>query len=64
MALRQSWMTLKGPRLRDASTAHLMIEFYKNLDCKLDKAQTLRQTMLGTMKRYPQPIDWAAFMLT
>jgi CHAT domain-containing protein len=41
-----------------------MVGFIASNNRKLDKAQALRQTMLGTMKRYPQPIDWAAFMLT
>lgn len=48
----------------DASTAELMVEFYRNWrDRKLDKAQALRQAMLTTMKTHPNPKNWAAFTL-
>lgn len=48
----------------DAPTAELMVEFYRNwLDRKLDKAQSLRQAMLTTMKTHPNPKNWAAFTL-
>jgi CHAT domain-containing protein/lipoprotein NlpI len=47
----------------DAATAFLMMEFYQNLQGNLDKAQALRQAMLTTMKKYPDPISWAAFTL-
>ena len=48
----------------DAATKVLMEEFYHNLrDQKLTKAQALRQAMLTTMKSYPDPNLWAAFML-
>lgn len=47
----------------DAPTADLMIEFYKNLQVNLDKAQALRQAMLTTMKKHPNPRDWSGFML-
>ncbi|MEO1558888.1 MAG: CHAT domain-containing tetratricopeptide repeat protein [Cyanobacteria bacterium J06632_19] len=48
----------------DAPTAELMSEFYRNwLDGKLDKAQALRQAMLTTMKKRPNPRNWAAFTL-
>ncbi len=29
----------------------------------MDKAQTLRQAMLSTIKQYPKPGNWAAFTL-
>jgi CHAT domain-containing protein len=51
-------------KVPDESTAFLMAEFYKNWkERKLDKAQALRQAMLTTRDKYPQPLDWAAFTL-
>ncbi len=48
----------------DNATKALMEEFYRNLHLKqLTKAQALRQAMLTTMKDYPNPNFWAAFML-
>ena len=47
----------------DAPTSALMIAFYQNLLQKMDKAQALRQAMLTTLKVYPNPQDWAGFML-
>lgn len=46
----------------DAPTAFLMSEFYRNLR-NGNKAAALRQAMLTTMKRNPDPKDWAAFVL-
>jgi CHAT domain-containing protein len=47
----------------DAPTAQLMTEFYAQLQRYSDKAQALRQAMLVTKKQYPNPKDWAAFIL-
>jgi CHAT domain-containing protein/uncharacterized protein HemY len=47
----------------DGSTQHLMGEFYHHLSQTTDKAQALRQAMLKTIQRYPNPVDWAAFTL-
>ncbi|WP_341531788.1 CHAT domain-containing protein (plasmid) [Nostoc sp. UHCC 0302] len=47
----------------DAPTALLMTEFYQNLQKNPDKAQALRQAMLTTMKKSPNPVNWAAFTL-
>jgi len=47
----------------DGATAELMTEFYRNLQHHPDKAQALRQAMLTTKKKYPDPLDWAAFTL-
>ena len=48
----------------DDATKTLMEAFYRNLSVKkLSKAQALRQAMLTTMKKYPDPNLWAAFML-
>jgi CHAT domain-containing protein/ATP/maltotriose-dependent transcriptional regulator MalT len=47
----------------DAPTAPLMKEFYQQLQSNPDKAQALRSAMLKTMKKHPDPRDWAAFTL-
>jgi CHAT domain-containing protein len=47
----------------DISTVTLMSEFYGNLSKNTDKAGALSQAMLETMKKYPNPQDWAAFTL-
>ncbi|NJK73811.1 MAG: CHAT domain-containing protein [Richelia sp. CSU_2_1] len=46
----------------DAPTADLMVEFYRQLQQNSNKAAALRQAMLATMKRHPQPSNWAAFI--
>ncbi|OKH45959.1 hypothetical protein NIES2101_25650 [Calothrix sp. HK-06] len=47
----------------DNPTALLMTEFYRSVQRQSDKAIALRQAMLTTMKQYPHPFDWAAFLL-
>ncbi|MCX7592929.1 MAG: CHAT domain-containing protein [Fischerella sp.] len=47
----------------DQSTVFLMTEFYKNLRKNPEVAVALRQAMLATMKKYPHPMEWAAFTL-
>jgi tetratricopeptide (TPR) repeat protein len=47
----------------DAPTAELMTAFYQALQTNPDKAQALRQAMLTTLEKYPNPRDWAAFAL-
>ncbi|BAY60270.1 TPR repeat-containing protein [Calothrix brevissima NIES-22] len=47
----------------DESTKLLMTEFYRQMQQTPDKAQALRQAMLITMKKYSEPIHWAAFTL-
>ena len=47
----------------DAPTATLMSEFYQNLKRNPDKAQALRQAMLATKNKFPDPVNWAAFTL-
>jgi CHAT domain-containing protein len=49
--------------VNDRSTNVLMSDFYQNLKTNPNKAQSLRQAMLTTMKQYPNPSDWAAFTL-
>jgi CHAT domain-containing protein/uncharacterized protein HemY len=47
----------------DAPTAELMTEFYEKFRKNPDKAAALRQAMLTTKKKHPNPADWAAFTL-
>lgn len=47
----------------DLPTASLMTEFYRQRQNSPDKAQALRQAMLITKTKFPNPIDWAAFTL-
>jgi CHAT domain-containing protein len=47
----------------DAPTSELMVDFYNNLKSNPDKAQALRQAMLTTMKKHPDPVNWAGFTL-
>ncbi|MBD2001427.1 CHAT domain-containing protein [Leptolyngbya sp. FACHB-541] len=47
----------------DAPTAEFMAEFYRQWQRGQDKAQALRQAMLITMEKHPNPQDWAAFAL-
>ncbi|NJM20850.1 MAG: CHAT domain-containing protein [Richelia sp. SM1_7_0] len=47
----------------DDSTATLMTNFHANLSKNTDKAGALRQAMLETMKKHPNPKDWAGFTL-
>ncbi|MEA5595452.1 CHAT domain-containing protein [Rivularia sp. UHCC 0363] len=47
----------------DESTASLMTDFHANLSKNTGKTGALRQAMLETMKKYPNPRDWAGFTL-
>ena len=47
----------------DAPTAALMKDFYAELRQGENKAQALRKAMLQTQEKYPDPINWAAFVL-
>jgi len=47
----------------DDPTALLMTTFYKKFQTIPDKAQALRQAMLATKAKYPDPLNWAAFTL-
>ena len=49
--------------VNDNSTNVLMSHFYRNLKTNPNKAQSLRQAMLTTMKQYPDPKYWAASTL-
>jgi CHAT domain-containing protein/tetratricopeptide (TPR) repeat protein len=47
----------------DEATSLLMAEFYRQLQAKQDKAHALRSAMLATKRAFPEPRDWAAFVL-
>jgi CHAT domain-containing protein len=47
----------------DEPTALLMTEFYKKFQTEPNKAQAIRQAMLATKAKYPDPLNWAAFTL-
>ena len=47
----------------DASTAEFMHAFYVRLQQGLAKATALKQAMLEARERYPQPYQWAPFVL-
>ncbi len=48
----------------DVATAELMTAFHRNwFEKKLTKAQALRQAMLTTRQKYPDPALWSAFNL-
>ncbi len=47
----------------DDPTVLLMTTFYKKFQMVPDKAQALRQAMLTTKAKYPDPLNWAAFTL-
>ena len=47
----------------DAPTADLMTEFYRQLQQNPDKTRALREAMLKAIEQYPNPRDWAAFVL-
>jgi CHAT domain-containing protein len=49
--------------ISDESTAYLMDHFYAQLEQGQDKARSLQTAMLETSKRYPAPLNWAAFVL-
>jgi CHAT domain-containing protein len=47
----------------DAATATLMVTFYEALAQTHSKAAALRQAMITTRSRYPDPRNWSAFVL-
>lgn len=47
----------------DAPTADLMVEFHRQIQQGQDKAQALRQAMLITLEKHPNPLNWAGFTL-
>jgi CHAT domain-containing protein len=78
LGLSRSWIGAGVPRVlvslwavNDESTAMLMVDFYQHLaqqsrnqvGDRSNYSVALRQAMLKTMKVYPEPSHWAAFML-
>jgi CHAT domain-containing protein/tetratricopeptide (TPR) repeat protein len=71
LGLSRAWIAAGTPNVivslwavNDASTSTLMQSFYQNLPKnRANKAIALRQAMLETRKKYPSPLDWAAFTL-
>ncbi|CCQ65240.1 COG0457: FOG: TPR repeat [Crocosphaera watsonii WH 0402] len=51
-------------KVPDDTTLDLMLEFYQQLETTPDKAIALRQAMLNTMKKHPEPRHWGGFTLT
>lgn len=45
----------------DEVTSFLMVKFYENFSKNPDKAMAFRKAILETMKKYPNPQDWAGF---
>lgn len=50
-------------QVNDESTSRLMSYFYQNLESTENKALALRNAILSTKDEYPDPKDWAGFML-
>lgn len=49
-------------KVPDEATKTLMVAFYQALPKQSDRASALRQAMLETLKTYPNPRDWSAFI--
>lgn len=47
----------------DEATMDLMVKFYEELARDGNRARALRAAQLLTLKKYPHPRDWAAFVL-
>ncbi|MEA5477632.1 CHAT domain-containing tetratricopeptide repeat protein [Pseudanabaena galeata UHCC 0370] len=47
----------------DDPTALLMTKFYQKFQAEPNKAKAIRQAMLATKAKYPDPLNWAAFTL-
>jgi CHAT domain-containing protein len=47
----------------DQPTSDLMVAFYRALTRAPGRAQALRQAMLETRAKYPDPAAWAGFFL-
>ena len=50
-------------QVRDESTSKLMSYFYQNLENTPNKSVALRDAILATKDEYPNPREWAGFML-
>jgi CHAT domain-containing protein/tetratricopeptide (TPR) repeat protein len=70
IGLSRAWMAAGAPSvivslwaIPDESTRDLMVEFYRRLAAGGGKAEALREAMLATRAKYPNPEYWAAFVL-
>jgi CHAT domain-containing protein len=50
--------------ISDQATSTLMMGFYRSLETTHSVPESLRQAQIETMKTYPQPFYWAAFVPT
>jgi CHAT domain-containing protein len=70
IGLSRAWMAAGAPSvvvslwsIPDEPTRDLMVEFYGRLAAGGGKAEALRGAMLATRAKYPNPVNWAAFVL-
>ncbi len=70
IGLSRAWMAAGVPSVMvtlwtipDDATKDLMVSFYQQLAAGTRKAEALRLAMLATRSKYPDPFNWAAFML-
>lgn len=70
IGLSRAWMSAGAPSvvvslwsIPDEPTRDLMVEFYRRLAGGSGKAEALREAMLATRVKYPNPVNWAAFVL-
>ena len=70
IGLSRAWMAAGAPSVMvtlwtipDDATKDLMVTFYQQLAGGTRKAEALRQAILATRAKYPDPFNWAAFVL-
>lgn len=70
IGLSRAWMAAGAPSVMvtlwtipDDATKDLMVAFYQQLAAGTRKDEALRLAMLATRAKYPDPFNWAAFML-
>jgi CHAT domain-containing protein/tetratricopeptide (TPR) repeat protein len=70
IGLSRAWMAAGAPSvvvslwaIPDEPTRDLMVELYRQLGEGRGKAEALRAAMLATRAKYPNPLNWAAFVL-
>ena len=70
IGLSRAWMAAGAPSVMvtlwtipDDATKDLMVAFYQQLVAGARKAEALRLAMLATRTKYPDPFNWAAFLL-
>ena len=70
IGLSRAWMAAGAPSVMvtlwtipDDATKDLMVTFYQQLAAGTRKTEALRLAMLATRAKYPDPFNWAAFLL-